>query len=147
MKRNGILIIAVLIAILLGLLIGRSTAPEGEKHDPSAGLVLDTESEPGCARVSVEAGSDATFLVVETYDGANTNEFAFVTKDTETRTYCGSGGPATVSASGMAVAFAADLEGDGPGIVIFNLGKTKKCQGGFCVDYYEDYPQPWPPGS
>ena len=153
MKRNGVLIVAVLVAILLGLLIGRLTGPDpAPVPDPAADLNLEADAQSGCVTASVKDGSDATFLIVRVnreLQGKKTVErtgkFTFVTAKTGPKEFCGS--RSALTGAGMATAAAAQDGEPDPHIKVFSVTKTKECKDGVCVDHFEDYPLPWPPGT
>lgn len=131
MKRNGVWIIAILIALLLGLLIGRRTGP-----DPTAGLVLD-DSRDGCYKVAVERGSKATFLIVEVVDGeTGPTHFVSDKEGQREKEIC-------VDGAAPQAGTASDSP-DEPHIVVFGLTGAAECLDGLC-QAYEDYPLPWPP--
>lgn len=160
MKRNAQLVGAVLVGALLGFIAGWITGPQPTPEpDPDSALNLVPDRETGCVTVSVAPDSYDTFLIVEVHPERSgqktverTGRFTFMTRDSGEEEFCGrrSAASTEATAEGEAAADAADDkadEGDSAHIKVFKLKKAGECKKDVCVDHFEDYPVPWPPGS
>lgn len=177
MKRNGVLIVAILVAALIGYLLRGQTAPEPVPvPHPGEDVELTARTGPNgnCVTARVKPGSDHTFLIyrVRPYleNGKTVHNYepgrkeVFFLKEGQEETICpaswrttgeeaatamamADGGDPAARAMGDTADDASGDEDDQVNLMVFNVSKAGQCSGGECTDNFESYPLPWPPGS